>query len=436
MIVGCRLWLWPEVGVEDLIANYVFCVRLLIWQEDAEAREIADTGKRDVELSVGENRVEEVETYTLVCSTLGFIDGLSKGGKDRELLTRERDVIAVRRREGDSRQEELQRALALGKRNWWDELALENIGASTVKYDEARAVTQALLYTHVAQKHINASLLEGESMWGHSVRVQRVEVLGGDHVEVVAWVEDGGVDGVSNDRLRRQAAEDGFVELHGAGAGRRQDHALTHAEERVLIYVVTVNFSYEVIVCADDGYLWKIGEVNAPSSRAVLTDGECESGVCRVRGANVVLEGQLSEVPPETRRLYARAYLHRGCSALHDGKALPEVSPEDDALAAEGNVVVGEVAQEAVHAVKVVLVGHGALVPDDEGGVEDVSSLLRAVTDLGHRVFTAGNGSAEHLVLRDAVEQDCCNARGGAGDDTLARTEEVVAQRVIEEGLP
>ena len=78
---------------------------------------------------------------------------------------------------------------------------------------------------------------------------------------------------------------------------------------------------------------------------------------------------------------------------------------------------------------------HSALVPNDEGGGEDVSSLLRAVTDLGHRVLTAGNGGAEHFVLRDSVEEDRRDAGGGTGDDTLSGTKQVVAQGVVEEGL-
>ena len=75
----------------------------MVWQEDSEAGEVTDSRKRNVKLSVGEDWIEEVESYALVRSSLGLVDGLSECRKDGKLLARERDPKALWGREGDSR---------------------------------------------------------------------------------------------------------------------------------------------------------------------------------------------------------------------------------------------------------------------------------------------------------------------------------------------
>ena len=135
------------------------------------------------------------------------------------------------------------------------------MGARAVKENEARSVAQALLHAHVAEEHVNSALLKGERMWWHSIWVKCVKVLGGDHVDIVAWIEDDVVNGMSYDWWSGQAAEDCFVELHGAGAGRREDNAFAHAEEGGFVYLVAVHLSDEVIVSAKDGDFREFSEV-------------------------------------------------------------------------------------------------------------------------------------------------------------------------------
>jgi len=181
---------------------------------------------------------------------LGLVDGLSECGKDGKLLARERDPKAVWRCEGDSWQEELKRSLAFWKRNWWNELAFEDMGAGAVEENEARSVAQALLHAHIAEEHVNSALFQGERMWWHSVWVKCVKVLGGDHVDIVAWIENDVVNGMSYNRWSGQAAEDCFVELHGAGAGRREDDPLAHAKKGGFVYLMAIHLSDKIVVSA------------------------------------------------------------------------------------------------------------------------------------------------------------------------------------------
>lgn len=412
----------------------------MVWRGSVARRQLhKQSGKRSntrqghVELAVRKHRVGQIEPNFIECPSLTFVDGHCKGRTDWELLARKLEGILFSRRGDDSRQEKQNRLSSVWKRVLRDEFTQNDVRFRAISQHEAGAIANAQLDVHVSKHHIHAIFLEVKIVRRHSRRIKGVEELSGQHVRAVVSIQERGVNREAMHRWSWQPCEHGFVDLIGGDIGGSEDDMLSHTLKRDVIQFSAKDIVDEVVVGMHHSDAL-VGELDGVRASTVANAQEPRSEFSVVFCPDIVRKGELLKFMPHPGHLETCRGLHCRGSVCHNRQALPKVASEQKALSTKVNMIRGvhEITQKSIQAMQHIFVGHGALVPNDEGGVSYRCSLFCVKPDMRHRVVKARNRESKLLVCCETIDQSCSDASGGYAQNRLVLALEDVGERIVE----